>query len=179
MDRLFVAVELPAEVKGGLGGIQDSLRKSSARLTLVDPAIIHITLKFIGDTPESATGQIAEVLGKVEGVPFPLQVKGIGGNNSRQPRVIWAHVDDGGRCGLLHTQIEDLLAPLGIRREDRAFRPHATVARVKEFHPDLLECIRPFRDRDLGGGMVRGFTLKKSVLTPRGPLYQDVKEVLF
>jgi len=179
MNRLFVAVDLPAEVKEELGAIQESLQKSRARLTLVDPGIIHITLKFIGDMPESTTQEIAEVLGRVKGDPFSLRVVGVAGNKPRQPRVIWAEADDGGKCGLLHAQIEELLAPFGVRKEDRAFRPHATVARVKEFHPDLLECMKPFRDRDFGGGMVRGFTLKKSTLTSRGPIYQDVKEVLF
>jgi len=179
MDRLFVAVELPGEVKEALSSVQDALKASQARLTLVDPDIIHITLKFIGDVPESHTRKIGEVLGMVKADPFPLQVRGIGGNNPRQPRVICAHIDDGGKCGLLHAQIEDALAPLGVKREARAFRPHATVARVKEFHPDLLERVKPFRERDFGEGVVPGFVLKRSTLTPRGPVYEDVNEVRF
>ncbi|OPX69227.1 MAG: 2',5' RNA ligase family [Methanoregulaceae archaeon PtaB.Bin056] len=179
MERLFVAVELPGEVREALSFVQDALKASRARLTLVDPGIIHITLKFIGDVPESHARKIGEVLGQVKAETFLLRVRGIGGNNPRQPRVIWADIDDGGKCSLLHAQIEDLLAPLGVEREARAFCPHATVARVKEFHPDLLEHLKPFRERDFGCGMVQGFTLKKSTLTPRGPVYQDVKEVCF
>jgi len=179
VNRLFVAVELPPDVRSGLGSIQEHLKKSRARLTLVDPEIIHVTLKFIGDTPEPATREIARELGRIHGEPFPIRVKGISGNNPRTPRVIWAHVDDGGKCGELHARIEEVLAPLGVKREDRAFRSHATVARVKEFHPDLLEFMKRFRDMDFGGGIVPGFVLKKSTLTPRGPLYQDVQEVPF
>ena len=179
MDRLFVAVELPAEVREALSSVQEALKESHARLTLVHPDIIHITLKFIGDVPETHTAKIGEVLGQVKADPFSLHVRGIGGNNPRQPRVIWARIDEGGKCGLLHAQIEDLLAPLGVKREDRAFRPHATVARVREFHPDLLERMKPFRDRDFGEGVVQGVVLKRSTLTPRGPVYEDVKEVHF
>lgn len=179
MNRLFVAVDLPAEIREELGSIQAILQKSRARLTLVDPAIIHITLKFIGDTPDQAIPGIADALGMVQGEPFPFRVVGVSGNNPRQPRVIWARADDGGKCGMLHARIEDVLAPLGIEREERAFRPHATVARVKDFHPDLIELLKPFRDRDFGTGTVRGFSLKKSTLTPRGPVYENVKEVLF
>lgn len=179
MDRLFVAVELPGEVRERLAAIQASLKASRARLTLVDPAIIHITLKFIGDVPESRTREIGEVLARVRAEPFLLQVRGVSGNNPRQPRVVWADIYDDGKCGLLHAQIEDLLAPFGVKRDDRAFRPHATVARVKEFHPDLLDHLKPFRERDFGGGMVSGFVLKRSTLTPRGPVYDDVKEVRF
>ena len=179
MDRLFVAVELPAEVRAALSSVQEALKESHARLTLVHPDIIHITLKFIGDVPETHTAKIGEVLGQVKADPFSLHVRGIGGNNPRQPRVIWAHIDEGGKCGLLHAQIEDLLAPLGVKREDRAFRPHATVARVREFHPDLLERMKPFRERDFGEGVVQGVVLKRSTLTPRGPVYEDLKEVHF
>lgn len=179
MNRLFVAIELPPEVKEGFRSIQEPLKKSSARLTLVDPDLIHITLKFIGDTPDAVTRQIADALGVLKEEPFPIQVKGISGNNIRQPRVIWANVEDGGKCGVLHSRIEDHLAPFGVKKEDRAFRPHATVARVKEFHPDLIEFLKPLRDREFGNGMVSGFSLKKSTLTPKGPIYQTIKEVLF
>lgn len=179
MTRLFVAVDLPADIRRELGSIQNMFRKSRARLTLVDPNIIHITLKFIGEVPDSTAREIADVLEHVRGEPFPVRVTGISGNNPRQPRVIWAHAEDGGSCAALHSQIEDLLAPLGVKREDRAFRAHATVARVKEFHPDLLECMKDVRNRDFGSGMVQGCTLKKSILTLKGPVYQNVKEVLF
>lgn len=179
MNRLFVAIELPPEVKDSLRSIQEPLKKSSARLTLVDPDLIHITLKFIGDTPDADTRQIADALGVLKGEPFLIRVKGISGNNPRLPRVIWANVDDGGKCGVLHSLIEDHLAPFGVVKENRAFRPHATVARVKEFHPDLIEFIKPLRDRDFGNGIVSGFSLKKSTLTPKGPIYQTVKDVLF
>lgn len=177
VDRLFVAVEIPEGIRNALSVIQGPLKMSRARLTLVDPAIIHITLKFIGDTPEPRTREIADLLSQVKGNPFRVRVKGVSGNNPRQPRVIWADIDDSGECGLLHEQIERLLAPLGIRKDERPFRPHATVARVKEFHGDLLECMKPFRQKDFGEGMVQAVVLKKSTLTPRGPIYQDVKEV--
>lgn len=179
MTRLFVAVDLPEEIRRELGSIQSFFRQSRARLTLVDPDIIHITLKFIGEVPDSTAQEIAGALDHVHGEPFVIRMTGISGNNPRQPRVIWAHAEDGDTCAALHSQIEDLLAPLGVTREDRAFRAHATVARVKEFHPDLLECMKDLRNRDFGSGIVQGFTLKKSTLTPKGPVYQNVKEVLF
>lgn len=179
MTRLFVAVDLPEEIRRELGSIQSIFRQSRARLTLVDPGIIHITLKFIGEVPDSTAREIADVLDHVRGEPFTIRVTGISGNNPRQPRVIWAHAEDGGICAALHSQIEELLAPLGVKREDRAFRAHATVARVKEFHPDLLAYMKDVRNRDFGSGMVHGCTLKKSTLTPQGPVYQNVKEVLF
>jgi len=91
--------------------------------------------------------------------------------------VIWAGVLDGGRCGLLHAAIEDLLSPLGVLREDRPFVPHATVARVREYHPDLAGILRSLADHDFGVGTINRVVLKKSTLTPRGPVYRDIAEV--
>jgi len=177
MDRLFVAAELPRGIRESLRSVQDVLKNSNARLTHVDPAIIHITLKFIGDTPPEMTAAIAKSLGSIHAAPFPVRVLGISGNNPRRPRVIWAGIRDGGRCGLLHAAVEDLLSPHGVPREDRPFVPHATVARVREYHPDLAGILRSLADRDFGEGTIDRVVLKKSTLTPRGPVYQDIAEV--
>ena len=179
MERLFVAVELPGEVREALSFVQDALKASRARLTLVDPGIIHITLKFIGDVPESHARKIGEVLGQVKAETFLLRVRGIGGKKPRQPPGIWGDIDDGGEGSLLHAQIKDPLAPPGGEREARAVFSPSPGGRGKKFHPEPLGHLKAFRERDFGCGMVQGFTLKKSTLTPRGPVYQDVKEVCF
>ncbi|MEM2124167.1 MAG: RNA 2',3'-cyclic phosphodiesterase [Methanolinea sp.] len=178
MDRLFIAVDLPPGIRESLGSVQAILKGSSARLTHVDPGILHVTLKFIGDTPPEKTAAIAGVLKDLRAAPFTVRVRGVAGNDPRRPRVIWARVEDGGNCGLLHAAIEDLLAPLGIPRDDRPFVPHATLARVREFHPDLPGILRPLSDRDFGEGRIDRVALKKSTLTPRGPIYRDIAEVL-
>ncbi|MCQ8893226.1 MAG: RNA 2',3'-cyclic phosphodiesterase [Methanolinea sp.] len=178
MDRLFVAVDLPDEIKERIGSTQAHLKKTRARLTLVDPSIIHITLKFIGDTPEEKTEAVVHALGELDGAPFSVRVRGIAGNNPRRPRVIWARVEDGGACRDLHEKVEGILAPLGIPREGRAFTPHATVARVREFHPDLVEILTQLSGRDFGEGWIEKVFLKKSTLTSRGPLYENIGEVL-
>jgi 2'-5' RNA ligase len=179
MVRLFVAIDLPDDVKERLAGIQEDLSRCEARITPVDPQIVHLTLKFIGEVPEERVGEVKEALSRVKCSPFTIRVRGIGGNNPRQPRVIWCRVEDEGCCEILHRSVEEALSPLGIPREARPFRPHATVARVKEFHPSILSRVRPHQDADLGSCRITGFTLKKSTLTPRGPVYEDIMEVAF
>jgi 2'-5' RNA ligase len=177
MVRLFVAIDLPADIRESLKGPQDHLKKSSARLTSVDPALIHITLKFIGEVPQEAVGKIMAGLSEVTFSPFDLRVTGIGANNPRQPRVIWCTIDDKGGSAALHAKVEDALFSLGIPRDERPFRPHATLARVKQGDPTLPGCIRSFPLRDLGACTVTGFRLKKSTLTPEGPIYETLLEV--
>lgn len=177
MVRLFVAIDLPADIRERLKGPQEHLKKSSARLTSVDPALIHITLKFIGEVPQDAVGRIMTALSGIPFSPFDLRVTGIGSNNPRQPRVIWCTVEDGGGSALLHAKVEDALVPLGFPRDDRPFRPHATLARVKQGDPTLPGCIRSIPPGDLGACTVSGFLLKKSTLTPAGPIYETLLEV--
>ncbi|HNJ80770.1 MAG TPA: 2'-5' RNA ligase family protein, partial [Methanoregulaceae archaeon] len=67
--------------------------------------------------------------------------------------------------------------PLGFPRDDRPFRPHATLPRVKQGDPTLPGCIRSIPPGDLGACTVSGFLLKKSTLTPAGPIYETLLEV--
>jgi 2'-5' RNA ligase len=177
MVRLFVAVELPEEIRENIRASQEHLKKSRARMTLVDPPLIHITLKFIGEVDDPAQEKIKAALEPIRFVPFEISVQGLAGNNASSPRVIWATVSDDGRCGELAGSIEKALAPLGILPENRPFRAHATVARVKQFEADLLPAIRSQSDCEFGHALVNGFSLKKSTLTPSGPKYEDVMVV--
>ncbi|MDD1715965.1 MAG: RNA 2',3'-cyclic phosphodiesterase [Methanolinea sp.] len=179
MVRLFVAVDLPDEVREGIRQSQTEIAKCRARLTLVDPGIIHLTLKFIGEVPEERVPLICNALRTIRREPFLVRARGVAGNNPRQPRVIWCRLEDKGELAGLSAEIEGALAPLGIPREERAFRPHATLARVKEFHRSLTEQIGSLSETEFGSFTVNGFTLKRSTLTPRGPVYENLMEVSF
>ncbi|HUU75563.1 MAG TPA: RNA 2',3'-cyclic phosphodiesterase [Methanoregulaceae archaeon] len=177
MVRLFVAIDLPPEIREQIKDSQQELKKSRARLSLVNPEIIHITMKFIGEVEKDAVESIKKKLDNILDSPFEVQVTGISADNPRRPRVVWCTIDDQGRCAQLHERIEDALFPLGIKKEGRKFRPHATVARVKRFDSTLIESIRPLVSVPYGNFIINGFTLKKSTLTPTGPIYEDIMEV--
>ena len=70
MVRLFVAVEIPEGIKRQYEEVQEILRHSRARLSLVEPADMHITLKFIGEVPGSLLPSITDSLNTVKGYPF-------------------------------------------------------------------------------------------------------------
>ena len=177
MVRLFVALDFPPGVRERLREPQAILKKSSARLSLVDPSIIHMTLKFIGEVSAEQADQIRESLRTLSYGSFGITIAGIGANNSRQPRVIWCTVSDGGKSAGLHDLIETALVPWGIPRDDRPFRPHATLARVRQYDPSLLARMQEIPRKDYGSFTVQAWQLKKSTLTPQGPLYDTILEV--
>lgn len=177
MVRLFVAIDLPDEIREQFRDVQDGLRSSRVRLTLVDQESMHITLKFIGEVSGSALSQITEILQTIEASPFSMEVGLIGTNSQRAPRVVWAEVDDPGQCRALAESIDSSLASLGFEPEKRKFRPHITIARVRQFHQSLFEALAGVASSCSGTIPVREFILKKSELTPDGPIYTDILHV--
>jgi 2'-5' RNA ligase len=134
--RLFVAIELPPNVLSAINEVQHSLQQDPAlaRLRWVRPEGIHLTLKFLGETPAERRPAIERAITRaVAGVaPFELHLGKpgrFGGRNS--PRVIW--IDVAGEIeslSRLQSQIEHEIAPLGYPTEDHPFSPHLTLARI-------------------------------------------------
>jgi 2'-5' RNA ligase len=138
--RLFVAIELPPEVREALARVQAGLKDGEmARLRWVKPESIHITLKFLGETPAVRQAPIEHALSEaVEGVaPFAVTLGKLGKFGGRQnPRVLWVDAaGDTEALSDLQKRVEEQLSPLGFPPDDREFSVHLTLARV----PDDLQ----------------------------------------
>jgi 2'-5' RNA ligase len=175
MIRTFIAVELPEKFRPEIERIDSIL--SSPGIKLVEPEIVHITMKFLGDIPEDKVESIASALSQVNCKPFEARIKGVGVfPKPAYIKVIWLGAE--GDFDNLHKEIERVLAPFRFGR-DHQFTPHATLARVKQLSGKaaLLEKINKLADIDLGTMNVSSIYLKKSTLTPDGPIYQTLKEI--
>jgi 2'-5' RNA ligase len=177
MVRTFIAIDLTPEMRERMLGPQGALAGCRARLTLVKTPAIHITLKFLGEIDEKTLARVKEALSRVRFEPFEISVGGVKGNPASSPRVIWCEVRDEGGCRRLFEIVEEALAPLGIPKEKRAYAPHATLARVKRFDPSLLSVLKNLASEEFGSCPVSCIRLKKSTLTPQGPVYEDLLEV--
>ncbi len=172
--RSFVAVDLPPSMRTGVKEIQMEIATDGLRL--VQPELVHITLKFLGDVPEGKIGEIAGALREIRAPPFTARVKGLGAFPGRSIRVVWLGLE--GNFVELYRKVEDTLSPFGFERETRGFSPHVTLGRVG--HPSsgishiLAAKIAGLSDRDLGSFTVEEFVLKKSTLTRGGPIYEDL-----
>ena len=177
--RLFVAVELPPPVTAALGELQDALRKrGTGGLRWVRPEGIHLTLKFLGEVPAQQVNAIVNALAPaVMGVvPHDLSLGRLGTFGGRNPRVLWVSVEgDIETLGLLQKQVEQALAPLGFPREERAFSPHLTLARVRP--ENARGAARPLAEAVAAVEVmhakipVRELALMRSQLKPGGAVY--------
>jgi 2'-5' RNA ligase len=177
MVRAFVALELSGEIRARLAEARGVLKECRARLTWVEPENIHITVKFLGEVEDQKIPPVKAALAPVAFRPFPVSAGTMTLNNPRRPFTVWCAIDDGGEGARLLKAVEDALTPLGFSREQRRFTPHATVARVKQFDPSLFEALKALKDRTYGSCTVDGMKLKKSTLTQKGPVYEDLMEV--
>jgi 2'-5' RNA ligase len=177
MVRAFVALELSDEIRSRLAEAQNTLRTCSARLTFVDPELIHITAKFLGEVGTDLLPEITDALRRIPFAPFTVSSGEITVNNRKRPHTVWSSVEDGGKGQQLLDALDAAIGPLGFEPEARRFTPHATVARVKVFDPTLFSALKGMEGKTYGSCEVGGLKLKKSTLTPRGPVYEDLLEV--
>ncbi len=135
--RLFIAIELPAEVRAALREARLQL-EAHGRLTVrwADPDGAHLTLKFLGATAPDRLERIAEGLAEAARPhrAFALRTTDLGVfPGSRAPRVVWLGVGgDLAQLRALQGDVERLIAPLGFPTERRAFSPHLTLGRTEK-----------------------------------------------
>ncbi len=137
MYRTFVCIELPADVKKAINGLQHRLRPlAKGFISWARQEGLHITLKFLGDVAANRIDQVEQVVQSAaqDVPPFPITVSGTGGfPNLKRPRVFWVGIEEAaGRLALMQSRIEEGMAGLGIAKEERPFTPHLTLGRVKD-----------------------------------------------
>lgn len=144
MIRAFVALEMPTAVKQELGLVTGVLNGQTpdGSVRWVKPALLHLTLRFLGDTAVSKLPAIHEALDDVsrQAAPFALRLGGLGCfPNRKRPRVIWVGLEGDTKPLLaLKRAVDAALVPLGWAVEERPFQAHLTLGRVRD-------------DRQLGG----------------------------
>ena len=176
--RVFIAVDLPIEIRNALAEIQRELRPTSHAARWVNPDSIHITLKFIGEVPDSRLDEIHGALAGLTWIPFTVTIRGAGffpGN--RSPRVFWAGMEAPTMQGLAE-ELDARMERLGFENEQRAFRPHITLARAKETRIDssLVAAAAKFEGHEFGAFSVDRIFLFKSTMKPGGAVYEKLKE---
>jgi 2'-5' RNA ligase len=179
--RCFVAVEIvDAKVRDNFLTLGKALKATGAAVKLVEAQNIHVTLRFLGNMSRSRVEEVGELLDEVEFYPFDVELKGVGVfPNLRRVNVVWVGIERGD-VELLNVfnQLEGKLKGIGFKSDRRGFAPHITVARVSSGRnrDALVDVVSDWRDREFGGFGVDAIQLKKSVLTPRGPIYSTLHE---
>lgn len=174
--RAFVAIEVPAEVKGAIAALQAAARRAGAGVSWTRPENIHLTLRFLGEIGPELLGQVEGACREAAGggAPFELTLSGAGFfPHARAPRVIWVglagEVEPARR---LQQRLDESLAARGFSRDPRPFRPHLTVGRIKSARPPRgLTALAASYPLPALSFVAREIKLMRSELLPEGARY--------
>lgn len=179
--RAFLAFDLDNEdVKKKLTDVQRLVLATGGDVKLVEPANIHITIRFLGDVTLNMADKVFEEMKKIQFKPFNVKISNLGVfPNLNSPRVVWAGITEGAsQLKSIVSQLEPNLQRLGFSPDPKGFSPHITIGRVRSAQnkPQLLDFIQKNAKYDFGGIKAQGLRLKRSQLTPQGPIYSTLKE---
>jgi 2'-5' RNA ligase len=180
--RLFIAIDLSASIRKSLSEQIRDLEKilDTSAIRWVKPSAIHLTLKFLGETPEHKVERIQSTLTEIAPrfSPFIVQIGTFGCfPNLRKPRVLWVGIQDQtGSLKKIHHELEMEFRKLGFKAENRPFRAHLTLGRVKKnLNSAALDTLRSqlgdVRIEELGKETVEAICLIRSILRPTGAEY--------
>jgi 2'-5' RNA ligase len=181
--RAFLSYDIEEDsIRSRIKSLQEELASSGADLKLVNPELIHFTVRFLGEIDEDQKNSIISSLsGKIRPIDREVRFQGIGVfPNESRISVIWIGIDqDSGKAIAASAKdVNSRLKGLGPFHEDthNEFSPHLTISRVKSGRNKeaLLEFIRGHNREEYGSSRIGPLRLKLSTLSPSGPSYSDL-----
>lgn len=175
--RLFVAVNLPSEVRAAAWAATAPLRAAGLPVRWVPEEGLHLTVKFLGEVADARAEAVGAALaGTVSAVqPFTLGLGGFGAfPSAERPRVLWLGVEHHPALELLADDVERALEPLGFAPEFRPFRPHLTIGRAEKRarRPAFTGLAALLLEAEYAGVVeVGSVELMRSTLGRSGPVY--------
>jgi RNA 2',3'-cyclic 3'-phosphodiesterase len=182
--RLFFALDTPPELRLRIAELSRELQAARADVRWESADKLHCTLKFLGDTDESQVPAVKAAAHETASAvdPPPVRYATLGCFPSRNaPRVVWVGIEDlSGALARLHDELDRALDMLGFEREERSFRPHVTLGRVKGTR-NLHHLIRALETLtfDSEPTTLSALRLVKSDLHPSGSVYTTIQEFPF
>lgn len=178
--RTFIAVEISPEVRSHARQLTARLQDCGAKATWVKPEAMHLTLKFLGEVDLLDTPAVCDAVATAVAdlPPFEIEVHGAGAFPTiARPRTVWLGVRRGQEELIaLHDAVELALSRLGYRQENRRFRPHLTLGRVRGDHglDELGEIVRQHADFMGGVASVDEVVVFSSELESGGPIHEPL-----
>ena len=172
MHRLFVAIRPPDRIRdlllGAMGGISGARWQGDDQL--------HLTLRFIGEVDRHQAGDVQAALGAIHHPRFDVVLNGVGTFDRRgQPETVWVGVAPLEPLKALHKKVDQAIARVGIAPDQRAYRPHITLARLKRSSGSVRGLLEESGGLRSDPFEVDAFTLFESKLTLEGAVYSVIE----
>jgi 2'-5' RNA ligase len=180
MKRTFIAFDITpeTETRSAYEVIRQKLRYEN--ISWISDRNFHMTLKFLGDTPEENIPGICKTIRNclTEFSSFPVILAGVGlFKNIHDPRVLWMGCRADAELEKIKTSLEKELAAFGFEPDERRFSPHLTLGRIKQVRQvnQLTEVISMFREKVFQVQEVKEIIYYESRLKPTGAVYTPIE----
>ena len=178
--RAFLAIDSDDDLKPKINKIIREFKQIDANIKYVELQNLHFTLKFFGDIDTEGIDLISEKVEKVmkDFGPFDIKIKGCGAfPNKNRIKVIWVGLDEDKILKDLHDKLDKEFNSIGFDL-DKKFSSHLTLGRMRSAKgkDKVKDTLEKYENMDIGSMEVTGIVLKKSTLTPNGPIYEDLIE---
>ena len=174
--RLFIALDIPADVRTGLTSYMERARTMAAEARWARVEGLHVTLQFVGHVDDAVVEQIKAALRSIKAAPFEVKFADVGFfPNPNAGRVFWAGVDGGNQLARLASTTDAALEELGFPSETKPYHPHLTLARTSS-RP--LRGLKPLLDEpppQFGTMTAREFFLYQSQPQKGGSKYTKLE----
>src|SRR3954470_22242349 len=191
--RLFVAIDLIDPIRQKILRFVEGVSGFAPDVRWMKPEALHLTLKFIGEFPETKLQELKQALAALPSEPFDISFTGTGFfPTAKSARVFWVGVNADTRLQKLASMIDDATTKLGVEREARAYTPHLTLARAGSGRPahgkddkpnnrfqKLRERLEKMPQPEFGTMTAREFFLYQSKLSPKGSEYTKLAQFAF
>ena len=183
MIRVFIAITPPTTLQQTMAEVRQGFQPLSLPWRWVTPNHIHLTLRFLGNVPVESVPSLLQAMEYASRgqTAFPLRAKALGCfPHPARPRVLWVGLDDPGQAlGRLNERLTEALTPLGFPPEDRAFRPHLTLARLQNVRRSsgLFSVLEEYQNHIFGEFLVTQWSLIQSQLHRGGAVHTILRSV--
>ena len=177
--RAFLALDITEpELIKNLKRVQQEILATGADVKVIEPENLHFTVKFFGEIHETMAEEIYGSLADLKVRPVEVRFEGLGCFPSlSRISVIWVGTDSASSSSLksLAGEIEARLRQFKFQ-DEKGFSPHVTIGRVRSGRnkEELQQLIRKNEAQVFGTDVLSSLKLKKSQLTPQGPIYTDM-----
>ena len=168
--RCFISIDIPEKVREEIKRIQNNLPEFFGKKT--ESENLHLTLKFLGEIDEEKMEKVKEKLKSVSFNKLETEIDSIGVFSEKFVRIVWLHLSG---MEELQKQVDEKLDKLF--QPEQRFMSHLTIARVKSVRDrdKFLQELSKIKIENINF-VVDKFRLKKSILTPEGPVYEILEE---
>jgi 2'-5' RNA ligase len=180
--RAFIGIEIDPPTVRNISTALASLKSDFPGIRWIAPANFHFTLKFLGNIAEDKIDPVARALElHLHLFPrFTINAKGLGVfPDLKRPRILWVGLA-GKELATLASRVETAVEPLGFAPEKRAFKPHLTVGRWRQFDGSSRKLgaeVERWKSYEFGPSNIAAVIFFQSVLSQEGATYRPLKIV--